>query len=194
MVSRVSAFLRDPKSKLTGPNRLIAELLDRRGVPICSQANAAKIAAWEKEWQRLQAIVDSHDYDAATRAFTAQQNTLADKTTTPEESGKNQVMSRAALEEKFTLTRESAKQSQQRLFAQNIETARDVSAIAAQILAEHVVTLEASEKSRFELYGLPYHGSELVNAVQKARSAILGRVQAGTGMAPPSQLMAWLIL
>ncbi|MGA3266206.1 MAG: hypothetical protein ABSE16_05215 [Verrucomicrobiota bacterium] len=194
LVARVGEFLRNDKAKLTGPARLVAELLDRRGVPICSKATADKISAWESEWQRLQKIVNDHDVFAAARAFTSQQDGLAAKITSPAEHGNNQVLSRAALEEKFLLTRESAKQSQQKLFAANIQIARGLAEIAAEILAEHAVTLEASERSRCESYGLPYQGSALVDAVRRARESVLGRVQAGTGQAPPSLLMPWLIL
>ncbi len=194
MVRRVSEFLHDPKSNLSGPNRLIAELLDRRDAIICSQAHAEKIKAWEAEWQRLQKIVNDHDVFAAARAFALQQEELAGQVTTPEEHAKTQVLAREGLEQKFLLTRESAKQAQQKLFAANIETARAVSETAAEILAEHAVTLEAAEKARFAEYGLIYHGSELVNAVQRARQSLLGRVQANMGQAPPSLLMPWLIL
>ena len=196
LVARARTILRDPKNKLTGPSRLVAEVLDRQGASkkLFGGADSYRqLAQWQKQWDALQGKMSSHGDVEARTAFMAQQEKLHGDIDAPDH-GTGEILTIEDFEKKFTLIRDSAFQEQQRLYRENIELARAFATQAAEILREHAVAVEATEKDRFSRYGLPYSGSPIVGAVKAAEKFVLNRVANDEGNGAPDQVLSWLIL
>jgi hypothetical protein len=148
---------------------------------------------WQADWDALQKIVNDHTTEKAQAAFAAQQKTLHVKISEPGYAHST-IFSTEDMEQKYEFIRDSAIGGQRELYAKHIETARIFAAAAVELLASHAVSLEKSERDRFTRYGIPFTGSPLVAAVNKAKTFVLGRVTNDAGNAGPDLVLPWLIL
>ena len=198
LVSRARQLLRDPKNKLTGASRLVAELLDLQPASrkiLGGAADYEKLAQWQKQWDGLQLKMNSHTDLEARNEFMKQQEQLHAVEFGAEHSH-GEILTIEDFQKKFELIRDSAHQAQQKIYRENIELARLFAQQAANILHEHCVGLEATQADLYKRYGLSYApgSSPLVAAVKAAEKFVLNRVANDEGNGAPDQVLSWLIL
>jgi hypothetical protein len=186
-------LVRDPKTKLTGPARLTAEQIARYGKILRPKKYYDQIFTWQKGWAGLQKTIDTHTDLDAYNAFDKQQRNLHGRVNESDHIT-GEILSREDWERKFERVRESALVAQEELYLKNLDCARVFADAAAQILRDHAIELEATEKDRFKRYGIHYPGSPLVAAVLNAEKFVRNMVKSNGGNYSPAMCLPWLIL
>jgi hypothetical protein len=193
LAMKVNRIIRDPKNSLTGSARLTAELIARNGLPLLPQSFYRQIRNWDSEWLKLQKCIDSHGDDAAFVAWDASERNLHNDAQEPGHAV-HTVISRDEFHAKFEQIRGKCFQRQQALYVENIKLARAAAETAAELLRNHAVELERTEREKYAKYGLTYNGSPLVAAVKQAEKFVLSRTAPIEGACGPSLALPWLIL
>ena len=195
-LGRVTAILRADaaqKSKLIGPARLVAELLDSACKVYLFRAEYEKLKSWQEKTDALQKVHLAHTNTEADAAFFKQQASLHETAIAPG-FNPSSILSRDQWREKFQAIRLSASEEQNRLWRENIELAREIAARVAPVIEQHADQLEISEKEKFANYGLPYTGSPFVNATRAAAKFVEARVALSESTGGPSEALPWILL
>jgi len=193
LAQKVRRIISDPKNALTGSARLTAELIARNGLPLLPKSAYQQIRAWDIEWSKLQACIDSHADDRAFVAWDVSQRNLHVDAQSPHHAV-NTVLSRDEFSARFEQVRCKCFERQQELYQENIKMARACAETAAELLRNHAVELERTEREKYAKYGLTYNRSPLVAAVKQAEKFVLSRTAPSEGAAGPSLVLPWLIL
>jgi hypothetical protein len=197
-LSRVTELLHsdaDLKARLTGPARLVCELLDASSRIYIFESEFKKLKAWLSKDAALQKVHLAHTNTEADAAFFNQQNSLHQKASEPG-FDHSSILSRDQWREKFQAIRQSALAEQQRLWRENIELAREIAHRVEPVILEQAASLEISEKEKFTRYGLSYApgSSPVVIACRAAAKFVISRVTLDTATGGPSACLPWLLL
>jgi hypothetical protein len=191
--SRIASIFSNPLTALNGSARMIAELLARSGKPVIARMDMVQIKAWHDEWVKLQACIDNHGDDSADIAWEASERDLHNLAQSTDHIAST-VLTRDEYHIKFERIRSACFFRQQSLYAKNISLAAAIAESVAEIIRDHAVSLEKTERERYTKYGLQFNGSPLVHAVKTAEKFLLARIAPPTGAAGPSLVLPWLIL
>jgi hypothetical protein len=197
-LGRIATILRaddDQKAKLTGPARLVAELLDASCKVFLFKAEYEKLKSWQEKTDTLQKVHVSHTNTEADAAFFEQQKNLH-STVTQAGFNHSSILSRDQWREKFQAIRQSAFAEQQRLWRENIELAREIASRVSPVIEQHAEQLEVSEKERFSRYALCYApgSSPVVVATRAAAKFVTSRVALNEATGGPTDCLPWLLL
>lgn len=194
-LGKISSILRedaDQKKKLTGSARLVAELLDSTGKVFLWKSEYEALVAWQKNSDELQQVDLRHNNETADKKFFSQLATLHATASQPDHQPSD-ILSRDEIRQKFELVRMSARLAQEKLFRENFQLAKKLSARVEAILLENLPALQESERQRFASYGLTV-ASPIPAAVRAAALFVTSRTAYAQGSGSPRELLPWLLL